>query len=199
MPDLWSSHSPARWRSALDSYADVIAAQGVARLAELDAWYRGELPAAIASRHPRHVTHGDMVRVTEWKMARGVWRGRNLALVRGNAADEVERASRDALSQVPDPTRPIATLSKLAGVGPATASAVLAAAAPETYPFFDELVGAQVPGLGEVAFTPAYYGRYAQSIRERAEKLGDGWTPAMVERALWAHAGGKAGIASPGS
>jgi hypothetical protein len=196
MKDLWSSTSPAVWQAALDAYADVIAAQGVARLAELDAWYRDELPRAIASRDRAHVTHGEMVRVTEWKMARGVWRGRNLALVRGNPADEVERTSAEALAAVPDPTKPIATLSRLAGVGPATASAVLAAAAPETYPFFDELVGAQVPGLGEVAFTPAYYGRYAAAIRQRAADLGAAWTPVMVERALWAHAGGKAGARS---
>jgi hypothetical protein len=61
------------------------------------------------------------------------------------------------------------------------------------YPFFDELVAAQVPGLGEVAFTPAFYAKYAAALRERASRLGAGWTPVMVERALWAHVGGKKG------
>lgn len=126
-------------------------------------------------------------------MARGVWRARNLVLVRGNDADLVIRTSTEALAAVPDPRRPIAILATLAGVGPATASAAASAHAPDVYPFFDELVGAQVPGLGEVAFTPAYYARYAAAIRDRAEQLGSGWTPSMVERALWAHSGGKAG------
>jgi len=69
----------------------------------------------------------------------------------------------------------------------------LGAAVPELYPFFDELVGAQVPGLGDVAFTPAYYARYADALRERARRLGAPWTPVLVERALWAHVGGKKG------
>jgi len=37
----------------------VIAAQGVTRLAELDAWYRDELPSAIEKRRPRHATLAD--------------------------------------------------------------------------------------------------------------------------------------------
>ena len=166
-------------------------------LPELDRWYREELPAAIAERRTPHVTHRELVQVTEWKMARGVWRGRNLVLVRGNDAALVERTSTDALAAIPDPRKPIAMLSELAGVGPATASAVMAAAAPDVYPFFDEIVGAQVPGLGPVAFTAAYYARYAEALRRRAADLGAPWTPAMVERTLWAHAGGKAGAAAP--
>lgn len=192
MPGLWSATSTEDWSDALDAYVDVILKQGVPALPDLDAWYRDELPAAIAARSHPHVTHAELVTVTEWKMARGVWRARNLHLVRGNAADLVRETSTVALAAIPDPKVPIARLAELAGVGPATASAIAAAAAPDTYPFFDELVGAQVPGLGPVAFTPAYYARYADALRERAAGLG--WTPVMVERALWAHAGGKAGV-----
>ena len=178
---------------ALRSYPGVVERQGVARLSELDCWYRDDLPVAIAGRRPARVTHDELVRVTEWKMARGVWRGRNLALVKGNDPALVERTSAEALAAIPDPRAPIALLAGLDGVGPATASAVAAAAAPEVYPFFDELVAAQVPGLGTVAFTLPYYTRYAAALRERAARLGGDWTPVSVERALWAHAGGKAG------
>jgi hypothetical protein len=191
--DLWSATAPERWRQALDRYEDVVAAQGVARLAELDRWYRDELPGAIGARRPPHVTLSELVRLTEWKMARGVWRAPNLVLVRGNDADAVVRTSGEALAQAPHPTAPIRALATLAGVGPATASAVAAAHAPQVYPFFDELVAAQVPDLGTVAWTLGYYGRYAAALRERAERLGADWTPVMVERALWAHVGGKAG------
>jgi len=192
MADLWTSDSAARWRDERARYDEVIAAQGVARLAELDALYRDELPALIAARKAPHVTHAEMVRVTEWKMARGIWRPRNLALVRGNDPALVERTSTAALARIPHPSEPVALMSKLAGVGPATASAVIAAAAPDVYPFFDELVAAQV-GLGQVTFTPREYARYAEALRDRAAKLGDGWTPSDVERALWAHVGGKKG------
>jgi hypothetical protein len=139
------------------------------------------------------VTLPELVRLTEWKMARGVWRARNLVLVRGNAPETVIETSAGALAKVPHPTAPIAALSTLDGVGPATASAVAAASAPDVYPFFDELVAAQVPGLGTVAWTLGYYARYAAALRERAAQLGDGWTPALVERTLWAHVGGKTG------
>jgi hypothetical protein len=193
MNRLWAEASAVAWHEALDRYADVVALQGVTRLVDLDTWYRGELPGQVASRHPPHVRLDELVRLTEWKMARGVWRARNLVLVKGNDPAVVVDASMAALAAVPHPTAPISALGRLGGVGPATASAVVAAHAPETYPFFDELVAAQVPDLGAVAWTLGYYARYANAFRERARQLGKGWNPVMVERALWAHVGGKAG------
>jgi hypothetical protein len=193
MTDLWTTDDAGAWRDALASYGEVIERQGVKPLAELDRWYRGELPGLIAARDPAHVTHAELVRVTEWKMARGIWRARNLALVRGNDAALVEKTSRDALARIPHPSDPIAILSRLAGVGPATASAVVSAAAPDIYPFFDELVAAKIPGMGQVTFTPREYARYADALRDRAARVGTGWTPSDVERAIWAHVGGKAG------
>ena len=193
MSDLWATSSSVRWRDALGRYDEVIAKQDVAKLPELDAWYRDRLPAAIGSRTPPHVTHEELVRLTEWKMARGVWRAPNLVLVKGNAPDAVVSTSSAALAKIPHETGPISTLAKLDGVGPATASAVAAAVAPELYPFFDELVAAQVPALGKVAWTLGYYARYAAALRDRAASLGSSWTPVLVERALWANVGGKTG------
>jgi hypothetical protein len=190
---LWASTTAKDWRTALDRYERVVAAQGVARLPELDRWYREELPDLIAARRTRHVTLPELVRLTEWKMARGVWRAPNLILVRGNDPDAVVETSTTALAAIPHPTAPISALAKLAGVGPATASAVVAAVASDTYPFFDELVAAQVSGLGKVTWTLGYYRKYAEALRERARLLGGDWTPVMVERALWSHVGGKSG------
>ncbi|HET7462638.1 MAG TPA: hypothetical protein VFJ82_15395 [Longimicrobium sp.] len=191
MSNLWTNDAPDAWRAELARYQEVVERQGVKPLPELDRWYRDELPGLIAARKTPHVTHAELVKITEWKMARGVWRARNLALVRGNDPALVEKTSAAALARVPHPSDPIAILAKLAGVGPATASGVASAAAPDVYPFFDELVAAQVPGMGQVTFTPREYARYADALRDRAAKLGDGWTPVDVERALWAHAGGK--------
>jgi hypothetical protein len=193
MTDLASFHSADVLRRALESYEDVVVAQGVAKLQERDRWYHEELPLAIASRSTPHITLPELVRVTEWKMSRGEWRARNLVLVRGNEADAVIETSTEALEKIPHPTKPISTLATLAGVGPATASAVVAAASPNLYPFFDELVAAQLPELGKVAWTLGYYARYADALRERAKELGGDWTPVKLERALWALAGGKAG------
>ena len=193
MKKLWSSDSLDDWTNALASYDDVVAAQRVKPLVELDRWYRDELPGAIAARAHPHVTHNEIVKLTEWKMARGVWRARNLVLVRGNDANTVVKTSTDALAKIPHPTAPISTLAELDGVGPATASAVVSAARPDIYPFFDELVAVQVPELGDVAWTMTYYRRYSDALRERATRVGPRWTPVMVERALWANSGGKAG------
>ncbi len=191
---LWTSSDDARWQLALAHYSAVIASQGVASLADHDRWYHEELPGALRSRAPAYAAHDELVRLTEWKMARGVWRARNLVLVRGNSAERVEAVTAEAFASVPHESAPIAKVAELAGVGPATASALLAAYAPEVYPFFDELVAHQIPSLGAVAFTPAYYKRYAQALRERASALGGSWTPARVERALWSHVGGKIGV-----
>ena len=191
MADLWDSPDAKAWRRALDAYDDVVGAQGVARLPELDAWYQRALPGAVRARSPMHVTLDELARLTEWKMARGEWRARNLVLVRGNAPDAVVQASTEAIAAIPHPTKPIARIAELDGVGPATASAVVAVVSPEGYPFFDELVAAQVPGLGTVKWTHGYYAKYATALRERATALGGDWTAADVERALWAHSGGK--------
>jgi hypothetical protein len=192
--DLWTSDAPTAWRGALDSYDHVVALQKVASLPELDSWYRGELPGLIASRRTAHVTLPELVRITEWKMARGVWRAPNLVRVRGNDPGLVVATSTKALAAIPHPTAPITMLAALDGVGPATASGVASAASPWLYPFFDELVAAQIPGLGKVAWTHGFYARYAAALRERAAALGPDWTPVMLERALWAHVGGKAGV-----
>lgn len=189
---LWTSAVVKSWQQALERYDQVVDAQGVARLPALDRWYRGELPDLIAARERAHVTLPELVRLTEWKMARGVWRAPNLVLVRSNPAPEVVSISTAALAAVPHPSAAVAALAKLKGVGPATASAVASAFAPQVYPFFDELVAAQVPDLGPVAWTLGFYARYADALRTRAATLGGGWTPAMVEQALWAHVGGKA-------
>jgi hypothetical protein len=191
---LWASEDGAEWRRALERYEAVIESQGIDKLPERDRWYRQQLPRLIAARDPAHITLEDLVRVTEWKMTRGVWRGRNLVLVKGNDPKAVVDTSARALALAPDPKQPITVLASLAGVGPATASAVAAAAFPGFYPFFDDIAAAQAPGLGPIAYSAAYYGRYSDALRRRAEALGSGWTASDVERALWAHAGGKAGV-----
>jgi hypothetical protein len=194
--EIWNQDDCGTWHAALDSYPQVIAAQGSERLIELDAWYRDALPGLLAARNDPYISLAELLNVTAWKMARGVWRERNRLLVGGNQPERVMEASRTAFAAVPDLRGPIAALSELSGVGPATASAVMAAYAPEAYPFFDELVAAQVPGLGPVTFTAKYYVAYAGALRERAAGLSDTcphhpWTPQDVAQALWAASGGK--------
>lgn len=187
---LWSSAALAPWRDALDAYPGAIARHPVARLPELDTWYRDVLPPLIRGRTPMTMTHAEMVRVTEWKMARGVWRAPNLVLVKGNSPEAVEAAGAAASALLDTPGKAVGAITELKGVGPATASAVLAIMDPTRYPFFDEDVAMQVPTLGVVAWTLGYYRRYADALVARAALLGTDWTAVMVERALWSHARG---------
>lgn len=184
---LYASTDLSRWQSAYDAYPAAIAAHPVARLKDLDTWYRETLPPAIRAREPMTLTHDEMVRVTEWKMARGVWRAPNLVKVKANAPEAVDAAGRAASANLATLNKAINALCELDGVGPATASAVLAIMDPHRYPFFDEDVVKQVPSLGVVAWTLAYYRKYAEALVTRAVELGGDWDAMMVERALWSH------------
>jgi hypothetical protein len=166
------------------------------RLLELDTWFHHDLPGVLSGRDTPFVTLAELVRIVEWKMHRGVYRGRNLALARSNSESDVEQASREAFAAVPHPTAPLVRLARLKGVGPATASAVLAAVRPDVYPFFEDVVAAQIPDFGAVDFTLKVYQRYAERLLERAAVLSVGcpagnWTPHAVSCALWAAGGGK--------
>ncbi len=196
---LWLVRACDDWHTALEHYPAVIVAQQVNGLAELDEWYRDGLPALVRARRPAHITRDELERVTVWKMKRGVWRERNRLLVIGNDPQLVKQTSIDAFAEVPDPRKPIDMFSNLKGVGPATSSGVMAAFAPKSYPFFDELVAKQIPRLGAVAFTAPYYQRYAAALRERADKLNQvckhrEWTAQDVSQALWSNSGGKAAL-----
>ena len=188
---LWEEADCARWEAALAAYAGAVEARGGPKLLTLDHWYHDALPAAVRARAPAHLTRDDLLQVVRWKMGRGVWRATNLGLAAGNADADVEAATASALALVPDPVTPVRALARLRGVGAATASAVLAALHPEHYPFLDDLVAAQIPGLGPPAFTVPYYTAYAAALRSRAADLAaacahQAWSPHALDRALWA-------------
>ncbi len=193
---LWNRAACADWQAAREAYGRVLEASGGPRLVQLDAWCHASLPDLLAARRPAWLTLDELIEVIQWKMHRGVYRARNLALARRNTPDEVEAASRAAFEAMPHAGVPISKLSALKGVGPATASAVLAAARPDLYPFFDDVAAAAIPDFGRVEYTAKGYARFSDRLRERAALLAvgcpaDGWTPHAVECALWAAAGGK--------
>ena len=90
---LWGVAGPDVWVQALGTYEAVLAMQRIKGLPDLDRWYRLDLPAGIAAREPPFVMLEELVRVVEWKMRRGEWRPRNLALVRGNDAERARATS----------------------------------------------------------------------------------------------------------
>lgn len=80
-----------------------------------------------------------------------VARPRLMDFVKGLDDAVVESASRKAFAALPDLSRAITELTVLKGVGPATASAVLAAYAPDVAPFMSDEVGFIVQNILYIA------------------------------------------------
>lgn len=197
LSSIWGQEDCQQWHDILHAYPEVIMAQGSERLSRLDTWYREAFPQTLSGRPEPYILLQELQDVADWKMTRGVWRERNRQLISSNTPERVREVSHKAFAQVPDLSKPVSTVSELAGVGPATASAVMAAYAPQLYPFFDELVAEQIPNLGPVVFTAKYYSAYANALRQQATELNSHcshqtWTAQDIAQAMWAASGGKA-------
>lgn len=84
------------------------------------------------------MTHEELVQLIKWKLARGKFRPRLKDLIQMNTPrvvmQETKKAFR-AIDKRKDIEAAVSALSNLKGVGPAMASAVLSAMAPELAPF----------------------------------------------------------------
>lgn len=142
---MWTSDLSV-WQKSLASYIAAISERqhqkNKSGLAELDAFVQKELPSAIASRSPPHITSAEYSRVVQWKLKRGKWRPRLQAFADATTPCEVKEASQHAFSHLRNGQTKTAlnTLTALKGCGPATASAILAAADPSIPFMSDELL-----------------------------------------------------------
>ncbi|XP_053132627.1 uncharacterized protein LOC128336657 [Hemicordylus capensis] len=192
---LYECPDPACWRAVLNVYGDAITAKGMKQknLIALDRWYQEELPGSVTGRKEKYLTREELVKLMEWKLARGKFRPRLQQLVATNSSETVEVCTKRSFQLLPDTAAAITELSKLKAVGPATASAILAAGAPEVAAFMaDEAVGS-IPGLSPIQYTLKHYLLYLDRIRGCAQKLSEAdpektWTPHCVEKCLWAWA-----------
>ncbi|XP_012825517.2 uncharacterized protein LOC100145131 isoform X1 [Xenopus tropicalis] len=190
---LFHSEDPAVWQKASDIYWDVIAAKGAKqkKLVSLDKWFQEELPPCIAARPHKHLTREELVKLMEWKLTRGKFRPRLQQLVASNPDGAVETCTEKAFKLLPEVSAAINELCQLKGIGPATASAVLAAGAPELTAFMADEAVESIPGLTPVQYTLKHYLRYLEELRKKAAALStegssEKWTPHQVELCLWA-------------
>lgn len=188
--DFASSDGEA-WRAALDAYDRRLAALDKPDLLDADSFYRNDLPLLLHRRDPGpYLAKPELVQLMQWKLSRGKWRPRLMDFVKSLDDKVVESASRKAFAALPDLSKAITELSVLKGVGPATASAVLAAYAPDVAPFMSD--EAMFAALGNVKeYTLKQYLAFAEKLQAKAEELsvgGGSFTPSYVERALWSSA-----------
>ena len=203
---LWNTKKCETWREKLNQYEALLLAHQVNQLPEIDAWYRKELPRLLATRKPAYVTKDEFLEILRWKMKRGDWREYNRVRIANTDAALIKKIAQDAFAAARELASDVETKSKeykkpiqifceLDGVGPATASAALAAYRPDLYPFFDEWIAKQVQDLGKVAFTASYYWKYADALRQKASELSkrckEEWNAQEVGQALWVASGGK--------
>jgi len=163
-------------------------------LIKLDKWYQNELPKKIKSRGKEaHLTHEEIVQTIKWKLARGQFRPRLKDLIQMNTPrvvmQETKKAFR-AIDKKKDLEAAVSALSNLKGVGPAMASAVLAAGAPEIAPFMADELLMSMPEVEGIDYTMKEYMKLVEKTKECVERLnaqGGSWNPHKVEMTVWAY------------
>ncbi|PON65570.1 DNA binding protein [Parasponia andersonii] len=176
------------WQGALSAYPSRIESLNKPNLVSLDDYYRNQLPPLLQHRNPKpYITTSELSKLMQWKLTRGKWRPRLLDFVSGLDEDLVQSASQKGFQALPDISKALSELTVLKGVGPATASAILAAYAPHVAPFMsDEAMEAALGNSKD--YTAKQYLLFAKKLQTKAEELSSEemtLTPSDVERALW--------------
>jgi hypothetical protein len=184
--------------------AQLPAAIALKGTADDDAYVHATLPALLAARAPAaFLTQPELSRVMRWKLRSGKSRPNLQKYVDELADADVRSCSAAAFAALPPGgggaglKAALGALCKLKGVGPATATAVLAAHAPRRCAFMSD--EALLAVLGTKAYTAGEAVELAQRCSERAAALGGAWSAQGVQRAVWAsevvrkHGGGAGG------
>jgi hypothetical protein len=130
----------AKFNDVLDQYSSVVPSS----LSELEEQRLTTLPKVVDGRSPKHITRDELSMLMQWKLKHGRFRPTLMGLVNKNTESEVINVTTEAfampLDSATDVKAALAALTKLKGIGPATASLLLSVKAPEYVPFFsDEL------------------------------------------------------------
>lgn len=183
------------------------------RLIRLDEWYQNTLPKLIQKRGPKdaHLLHEELCQTMEWKQNRGKSYPQLSYLIKINTPRAVMMETKKAFRKLPNLEQALTALSNLKGVGTTMASALLAAACPQTAPFMADECLMAIPEFESIDYTAKEYLKFVTYIQQTMDRLnkevhgpetaegngenGDGeepkpkkWSAHKVELALWAHA-----------
>ncbi|TYZ56894.1 hypothetical protein PybrP1_003619 [[Pythium] brassicae (nom. inval.)] len=171
---LWRSTSTADWHAAFASYDDALASLQKDGLVALDDWMQNELPQTLRAREPApFLTQAELARLMRWKLTKGKWRPQLMKFIDGLSDVAVRAASTKAFAELKSDAlmRAVQALSELKGVGPATASAVLAAY-DNMAPFMaDEALEAIAHVIGARKYTLGHYMAFAEQMAAKAAWL----------------------------
>jgi len=195
---FFESGTNKQFEWVLNKYQDAIQAKADSKssksetLLKLDKWYQNELPKKIKSRGKEaHLTHEEIVQTIKWKLARGVFRPKLKDLIMMNTPRVVMQETKKAfriLQKRNDLEAAVLALSNLKGVGPAMASAVLAAGAPEVAPFMADECLMSMPDAEGIDYTMKEYMKLVEQTKQcvlRLNAQGGDWTVHKVELAVW--------------
>ncbi|KAI1082023.1 DUF1479-domain-containing protein [Whalleya microplaca] len=115
---------------------------GQQTLLELDKFRYDEAVTAFQSEDPKQqMKHDDVKMLVDWKLRHGKFRPTLMKLVSSNDQTFVEQTIQNAMKEYwvnPDTPRALDTVTKLKGVGPATASLLLSVHDPDRVIFFSD-------------------------------------------------------------
>ncbi|CAG0896876.1 unnamed protein product [Cyprideis torosa] len=201
--NFFENGTPAQYDFALSLYNDALRLKAESKnkkpeeLKKLDRWYQHDLPKTLSKRGKTEsfVNYDELVQCIKWKLARGKFRPRLKELVQMNTPRvvliETKKAFR-CLFKKDDVNAAVQALCNLKGVGPAMASAILAAAAPDRIAFMADECLLAMPDNDGLDYTMKELMNFQEQIGGVANRLNETdpskkWTPHKVELALWAH------------
>ncbi|KAI0405790.1 hypothetical protein F4802DRAFT_134838 [Xylaria palmicola] len=133
----------SRYTSLIESISsEKVPKTGQPTLLELDEYrYKVAVETFRSSKPKRGMDHSDVKKLVDWKLRHGKFRPTLMKLVSSNDEDVVEKTIREAMAQYwldHNVATAVAAITKLKGVGPATASLLLSVHDPERVIFFSD-------------------------------------------------------------
>lgn len=164
-------------------------------LIRLDDWYQNELPKRIKQRgKDAHLVHEELVQAMKWKQTRGKFYPQLSYLIKVNTPRAVMQETKKAFRKLPNLEQALTALSNLKGVGTTMASALLAAAAPDSAPFMADECLMAIPEIEGIDYTTKEYLNFVTHIQTTVSRLNtekdnnnSSWSAHRVELAIWTH------------
>jgi hypothetical protein len=181
------------WNAIERQYDLMIQKKGGEKLRQLDE-DRETLGGKIRSEKNPSICLEELFQIVEWKFGKGKPRHALWKHLKSIQEKDLKSFSAESFqrAQEGDVKGAVEVLSRLSGVGPATASAILSIYRPENFTFMDDEVIEALYDDGKRGYTIKIYlevnskcQKIAQDLNETKTDSSDSWSCHRVGRALW--------------